>query len=162
MNRRLIVMRHAKSSWKTDAPTDHARPLNKRGRREAPRVARRLHELDWVPEQIVSSDSARTTETVERMALDVPVTFSRDLYGAGVEEVRLAVGDLGDEITSVMVVGHNPGWEEVVEWLAGESVVMKTACAALLEREASTWAAAVAEPGAWRLIEVIRPRELSD
>ena len=65
--KRLIVMRHAKSDWGTNAPTDHARPLNKRGQRDAPRVAQRLVELDWLPQYIVSSDSTRTRETYELM-----------------------------------------------------------------------------------------------
>jgi len=160
--KRFIVMRHAKSSWNTNAPSDHARPLNKRGRRDAPRVAERIEELGWIPAQVISSDSARTTETLERMGLDVPVTFTRDLYHAGIEEVRTAVSPLPDDIASVMVVGHNPGWEEVVEWLSGEETIMKTACAALLEIEAATWREAINNDGGWQLVEVIRPRELSE
>jgi phosphohistidine phosphatase SixA len=162
MKRRLIVMRHAKSSWKSDAPNDHARPLNKRGRHDAPRVAARLEELGWLPAHIISSDSARTTETLEHMGLDAQVTFTRDLYHAGIDEVRAAVSPLADDIASVMVVGHNPGWEEVVESLSGEETIMKTACAALLEIEAATWHEAVNNDGGWQLIEMIRPRDLSE
>ena len=60
MQRRLMVMRHAKSSWKSQVPTDHERPLNERGRRDAARVGKRLAELGWVPDFVVSSDSRRT------------------------------------------------------------------------------------------------------
>ena len=67
MERRLIVMRHAKSSWKSDAETDHLRPLNKRGRDSAPLVAARLVELGWIPEAVYSSDSLRTRETWDGM-----------------------------------------------------------------------------------------------
>ena len=74
MRRRIIVMRHAKSSWKSGARDDHARPLNKRGRRDAPRIAARLAELGWVPERVISSDSERTRQTWARMeeAFDLP------------------------------------------------------------------------------------------
>ena len=55
MARRLIVMRHAKSSWKNPKLRDHQRPLNKRGRRDAPRVARALRKAGWVPDAVLSS-----------------------------------------------------------------------------------------------------------
>ena len=63
MRRRLIVLRHAKSAWDTDAATDHERPLNKRGRRDALRVAEKIAKLGWQPEQVISSDAERTRET---------------------------------------------------------------------------------------------------
>ncbi len=68
MQRRIIVMRHAKSSWKSDAPDDHSRPLNRRGRRDAPRVAQELARRGWVPERVFSSDARRTRQTWEIMA----------------------------------------------------------------------------------------------
>ncbi len=67
MTMRLIIMRHAKSDWNSGAASDHARPLNKRGRRDAPRVANRLGELGWQPDYVISSDSRRTRETLELM-----------------------------------------------------------------------------------------------
>ena len=67
MAKRLLVTRHAKSSWKSGEDSDHARPLNKRGRRDAPRVAAHLVGLGWVPEQVLSSDSQRTRETLGLM-----------------------------------------------------------------------------------------------
>ena len=167
MGLRLIVMRYAKSSWKSDAPTDHERPLNKRGRRDAPRVGSHLRELGWRPESIVSSDSVRTTETFARMApalsgeQELRVVFTRSLYHAGVSKVRAALRQLPDEVTTAMVLGHNPGWEEVVEWLTGESVSMPTACAALLQNPATSWPDSVSDKRSWQLVDVIRPREFS-
>jgi len=67
MQRRLMLMRHAKSAWQSQAPSDHERPLNERGRRNAPRVGKRLAELGWVPDHVIGSDSRRTRETWERM-----------------------------------------------------------------------------------------------
>jgi phosphohistidine phosphatase SixA len=164
MKRRLIVLRHAKSAWNTDAPTDHDRPLNKRGRRDAPRIGARLAELGWLPEQVVSSDAARTRETWKRLSTDwsepVAVSFTRSLYGAGYGEVRSAVGGLGDEATTAMVIGHNPGWEELVETLTGTPQRMTTCNAALLSIQAESWQAAIEQRGGWRLHEVLRPKEL--
>ena len=59
MERRLIVMRHAKSSWKNESLRDHERPLNKRGRRDAPRIGEELASLGWVPQRVISSDATR-------------------------------------------------------------------------------------------------------
>jgi phosphohistidine phosphatase len=115
MQRRLMIMRHAKSSWRSHVPTDHERPLNTRGRRDAPRVGKRLAKLGWVPEFVVSSDSRRTQETWERMQKHFPeacVSFTRALYASGLAELRTEVARLSAEVRTVLVLGHNPGWEK--------------------------------------------------
>ncbi len=166
MNRRLIVMRHAKSSWADGSMSDHERPLNERGRREAPEVANKLVELEWFPEVILSSDAKRTLETWKHMK---PVFKDADcspirhklaeLYHAGMDEVVDALTDVIDDIECVLLLGHNPGWEDVVAYLSGVSVTMTTANAVLLEGEGDSWQEAL-ERGSWQLVEVIRPREL--
>jgi phosphohistidine phosphatase len=67
MGKRLIIMRHAKSSWTSGASTDHQRPLNKRGRHAAPRIGARLRDIGWIPDMVIASDSERTRETWQRM-----------------------------------------------------------------------------------------------
>ncbi len=160
---RLIVMRHAKSSWESEAGTDHERPLNERGRRDAPRIADRLVQLGWVPDRVCTSDSRRTLETWSRMAdrmpTDVPVVSTRRLYHASVESFVDVVGEVQADDRCVLALGHNPGWEEVVRWLAGQAVSLTTANAVLLRSDRSRWAAALA-PDAWGLVDVLRPREL--
>ena len=164
MIRRIVLMRHAKSSWTSGAPTDHARPLNRRGRRAAPKVGARLARLGWVPDRVVSSDAERTRETFARMREVLgyagEATFTPDLYLAGVDEVRRVVAALPGEVRTVLLLGHNPGWEESLAWLSGRDEVMKTASAALLSTEADEWPAAVARPGGWRLDDLLHPREL--
>jgi len=158
-------VRHAKSSWKTGR-ADHERPLNKRGRRDAPRIAARLAELGWTPERVVSSDAERTRETWSRMAdaFDPApaVEFTRELYLAGVDAIQAAVGRLPDDVETVLVLGHNPGWEDAVTALTGEETRMTTANVALLELEGATWAEALGREGEWRQVELIRPKELDD
>ena len=133
MKRRLIIMRHAKSSWKSDAPTDHARPLNNRGRKDAPRVSQRLVDIGWQPQLVLSSDSQRTRETCQLMheawvsETKVPVKYLRPFYAGGVDEVVPALTKVPDDVTSVLALGHNPGWEEVVAWLCGQPVHLTTA-----------------------------------
>ena len=68
MVRRLVIMRHAKSSWKDQKLDDHERPLNNRGRRDAPIVADAIFERGWIPDIILVSSSKRTIQTLEGMS----------------------------------------------------------------------------------------------
>ena len=163
MLHRLIIMRHAKSSWDTDAPTDHERPLNKRGRRDAPRIAEELVRLSWVPDLVLSSDSTRTRETFQRMADvfgELPARFLPEFYHGGLTEIRPAVAELHSEIGTVLVLGHNPGWEDAASRLSDEPISMTTANAALLGITAASWADALAAVGDWSLDRLLRPKEL--
>jgi phosphohistidine phosphatase len=162
MLRRLMLMRHAKSSWTSHVPTDHERPLNERGRRDAARVGKRLAKLGWVPDVVVGSDSRRTEETWERMQKRFPdarVRFTRALYASGPGELRSEVARLSADVRTVLVLGHNPGWEEAVEELSGREVRITTANVVLLKGEGATWREAL-ERGAWSVAGVIRPKQL--
>ncbi|MCA9262486.1 MAG: histidine phosphatase family protein [Planctomycetales bacterium] len=163
--RRLIIMRHAKSDWSTDATSDHQRPLNKRGRRDAPRIAQELAARGWVPDYVVSSDSSRTRETFERMAPffddELQADFLYALYHAGLSELSDVLFTVDDSYESILALGHNPGWQEAVSWLSGQfGIPMSTANAALLEIEADTWRGGLQQAGHWTLVDVIRPKEL--
>lgn len=162
MVRRLIVLRHAKSDWDSDAASDHERPLNARGRRDSPRVGRRLVELGWSPELVLSSDAVRAVETWRRMADafdEVPLRLVPSFYLAGPDVVCEALSDLPAELGTVMVVGHNPGWEQLVERLTGKERTVTTANAILLTLDASSWAEA-ARSARWRFAEHLRPKDL--
>jgi phosphohistidine phosphatase len=163
MDRRLIVMRHAKSAWETAAPSDHQRPLSSRGRRDAPRVAKELGKRGWAPELVLCSDAERAKETWRRMSDAFEQAEARllpALYLGGFEAVRDALSDLPAIARTVMVVGHNPGWEEMVGRLTSVAVRMTTANAALLCIEAPSWRQAMALAGQWRLERLVRPKEL--
>lgn len=161
--RRIVLMRHAKSSWDSSAESDHARPLNERGRRDAPRIARRLRELGWVPDLVVSSDAARTRETWELMRAELgelPARFTPALYLAGVDAARAVVAKLPSEVATALLLGHNPGWERLAATYSGEEVPLGTANAILLSVHAATWSAAAGMDGAWSSAGVLRPREI--
>ncbi len=160
--KRLILMRHAKSSWKDSALSDHERPLNKRGREASPKVARALAQLGWVPEVVISSDSVRTRETWARMEPELEgeilVAWQPELYHGSTADIRGVIEGLPDDVETAMVLGHNPGWESAVERFSGVYARMTTANAALLEGDGA-WAA-LARGDDWRFIEVLRPKEL--
>lgn len=160
--RRLIVMRHAKSSWESGVTNDWERPINDRGRRDAPRIAARLVELGWTPDAVRSSDATRTRHTFEGMAAylrpEPDVVFENGLYLGDLESIRASALDWDASWRTVLVLGHNPGWEDAVTQLVGETVGMTTANAALLEGEGEDWPRALL--GRWRLEQVLRPKEM--
>ena len=162
MSKRLIILRHAKSRWSSGAATDHQRPLNKRGRRDAPRIGARLHELGWLPDLVVLSDSERTRETWQRMSTALPhaieARFSRAFYHGGISAITNECSTLAHDVSTLMVIGHNPGWEDAVAVLCGEYIRMTTANAALLKSDTADWSEAI--DASWELVEVLRPKEL--
>ena len=163
MERRLIVMRHAKSAAGGLGTSDHERILTDRGQREATEIAERLVELGWTPHLVVSSDAMRTRQTWEAMEPHfdpVPeVRWDPELSLAGVDAVQRSLVQLDDDITDVLVLGHNPGWQAVISYFAGRQERLTTANAALLHATSDSWRQA-AQPGALELIQVLRPRKI--
>lgn len=107
MTLQLILMRHAKSSWDSPTATDHARPLNGRGRRSAKALGDWMRQKGWLPDEVLCSSSVRTRETLDGLGLDVQVQYLDDLYhaepGQMLNCLQKATGG------RVLVLGHNPG-----------------------------------------------------
>jgi len=167
MQRRLILMRHAKSAWDTDADSDHDRPLSKRGKRDAGRIARELQRLGWLPERVYTSSARRARRTWKRMAkaldgeaAEIEVTPVDALYMADLDDIRDEAAGWPPEARTVLVLGHNPGWEEALHALTGGDDAMTTGNAALLVGSGHSWAEAL--EGAWRQLALLRPRELDE
>lgn len=159
----LLVLRHAKSSWRDTGLADHDRPLNKRGQRDAPRMGRLLSQQDLVPDLIISSSAVRARKTaqlaIEAMDYDGELRLERELYAADPEAYLDALQALPDAFERVMVIGHNPGLEELIEMLTGDWQRLPTAALAQVELELDTWQDLSEEtPG--RLVHLWLPREL--
>jgi len=161
--RRLILMRHAKSSWAVEGQRDHDRPLNDRGRSDAPRIAQALSDLDWAPDSVVASDALRTSETWERMSEvfreGTPLLLDPDLYLAGLGALQKSSANWPSSATTLLVLGHNPGWEQALSHLCGTPCRMTTANAGLLEGFGDSWQEAL--EGAWELRKFLTPKGLS-
>jgi phosphohistidine phosphatase SixA len=84
------------------------------------------------------------------------VVFTRDLYMASLPEIRGVLAEVADKVRTVMVIGHNPGWEEAVTQLTGKDVTLTTCNAAMLSVEAKTWPEALEKR--WKLEHVVRPK----
>ena len=125
--KRLILMRHGKSSWSSDAENDHARPLAPRGEEDVPRMADWLAQEGWQPDLIITSTAVRTMRTAEycAAAFGLPATALRPearLYEAAADEVLGVVQDAPARVDTLLVIGHNPGLEMLVEGLAGHPI----------------------------------------
>lgn len=159
----LLILRHAKSSWKDEDLPDHDRPLKKRGRRDAPRMGRLLHEQDILPDLILCSTARRARETVEMLAeaggYAGEIRYKQELYGAAPSDFRRALQAVPDDCPRMMLVGHNPGLERFVEVLAGEYVRLPTAAIARVQLEIEHWAD-FADKTTAKLLHVWRPKEL--
>jgi phosphohistidine phosphatase len=154
----LLIMRHAKSDWST-AGADFDRPLNKRGRRDLPMLARLLGGLEEKPRLILSSPAARARETAEglKAALDpCNLIFDRRLYLAPPQVLGAVLAEQDDRADPLLVIGHNPGLEEWLTLLCGAGCHLPTAGAAALELEAERWSQVRASQG--RLLWFFVPR----
>lgn len=125
----LLVMRHAKSSWDNPRQTDHERPLNDRGRKDAPFMAARIAALELNLAAVVSSDATRAHETAEAVAdeLSLPLSTTPNLYHATVDDWRRVVAGFDAGWSGAIGVAHNPGIGELLLRLGGDGHV-PTAC----------------------------------
>ena len=124
--RELLLLRHAKAS-RTGAASDFDRPLTRRGRRDAPRIARWMKTHDLVPDCVVASPAHRARETMELVAdeLGLPggdVRWDERVYEAEVETLLRVLADCPGGARRVLLVGHNPGLEDLVRHLGGATV----------------------------------------
>ena len=161
----LLILRHAKSSWDDSSLDDRDRPLNARGRRDAPRVGDLLRDERLTPDLIITSDAVRAHATA--VAVAEAAGHTRDivadslLYHASPEDI-LAVLETVDDASgnTVMIVGHNPGLEDLIEQLTGERHDMPTAALAQLALPISSWGELSASTRA-TLVNLWRPKELT-
>lgn len=158
----LILMRHAKSSW-SHGEIDHERPLNGRGRRAAKAVGGVLRARKLTPDLIWSSDSLRTRETVAQLFADedIETEFLSDLYHAAANKVLYVCQSRGEPDTdTLLLVGHNPGWEDLFYYFTGIARRYPTGGCAILTRTCTKtdWL----DGQAWRLADFIKPKDLED
>lgn len=160
---RLVLMRHAKSSWNDPTQDDFDRPLNGRGRSSATALGKWLKDRNYVPDQALVSSSLRTRETFSRLELTCEAIFLDALYhaapGAMMAHLRKAAGQ------TILMVAHNPG----IAWFAQEILVAPpphsrffdypTGATLVAEPSAENWDAV--KPGCGRALDFIVPRELT-
>jgi len=140
----LLILRHAKSSWSEPGLSDHDRPLNQRGLRDAPRMGQFVQQARLIPDWILCSSANRARATAERVIAEMDfagqIHFSTDLYLAEPEVWVESLQLLDNQANRVMIVGHNPGLESLVFRLTGHDESFPTAALAHVELPVNEWA----------------------
>ena len=163
MTKTLIIMRHAKSSWDNPGLADYDRPLNKRGLRDASRMAQWLSESELIPDQVIASAACRANQTASivtnELALETDILETRDLYLSDYDAYLEQVSYLPNDVETVLVIGHNPTMESLIYLLSGESVSMPTAAIAVIQLPIDTWSDQVTSASA-NLVKHVFPKSL--
>jgi len=169
---RLLLLRHAKSSWSDPAKPDFDRPLNSRGRAAAPMMGRFMADNGHVPQRVICSTAQRARETLAlilpNFVSDMEVSFTRRLYEADGEGYLKAVQS-GGTANTLMLVGHNPSMEDVAMILApdGDAAGLRllrekfpTCGLAVIEFDAPRWSET--GPGGGRLAAFHTPKAIEE
>ena len=139
----LILMRHAKSSWKDHTLSDVDRPLKKRGKKDAEAIGKILYDKELLPQRIYSSSAKRAQRTaeiiIEAFKTEIPLELVDTLYMAEVSGFYELIRSLPDQMERIMLVGHNPGLESMVQLLSNEIESVPTAAVAVISLPIKKW-----------------------
>ena len=161
--KKLLLLRHAKSSWADSGIADFDRPLNERGLRAAPLMGRLMRERKLRPDLVICSPAERARQTatlvIKAAGLDAPLRFDERIYEATPARLAEIVSQIEDAAGEALLVGHNPGFEELVEKLTGEAGHMATATLALITLDIEKWNKL--RDGCGRLEWIVKPKDVA-
>ncbi|OWV90901.1 phosphoglycerate mutase [Rhizobium sp. R72] len=168
--RRLLLLRHAKSAWPADV-ADHDRPLAGRGEKAAPLMGRYLAREKLIPDLVLVSSARRTQETWKLVAKKLPSSIEKldteDLYEASAAKIAAVVQAVDPSVRTLMLIGHNPGFQDLAEGLigagdpeacAGIRQKFPTAALAVIAFDADRWKQL--KPKSGTLERFVTPRSL--
>lgn len=171
-HRDLYLLRHAKSDWNSSADSDFERPLAKRGKKDAPLMAKWMHKHKVKIDYLISSPAERTRQTVHAVVkeLNIPnkdIHFDDRVYLASVETLLVILSECPPKAEKVMLVGHNPGLEDLLRHLVEERQLPFTESGKLLT---TATLAHISLPQDWsrlaqhcgKLVSFTRPRDQAD
>jgi phosphohistidine phosphatase len=155
----LLLLRHAKSSWNDSEIDDHERPLKKRGKKDARRIGRLLKEENLLPELVLSSSAKRcrgtAEEVIQHSGYRGETRLTLRLYEADAAALRECLSQVEDSIQRVLVIGHNPGLEDLLKSLVNADTPLSTAALARVDLSIDSWRDLTGSPearqaGTWR------------
>jgi phosphohistidine phosphatase len=159
--KQLLVMRHGKSDWSAGRP-DHDRPLNPRGVSSAKAMGIALARMGEEPDLVISSTATRAATTAQLAAeagdWESDIVYSGSLYGTSAQGALEVLLETDPAAQSVMLVGHQPTWGNLVAHLTGGSVAMKTATVAKVDLYVRDWTDSLHARG--ELIFLLQPRSI--
>lgn len=159
---KLVVIRHAKSDWGDPLKKDFDRPLNERGKRDAPAMAERLKAKGIYPDLIISSTAKRAQKTARIFAEHLhynpeKIFLTDELYECSTADVYHVIQSVGGEAKTIFVFGHNPTWTYFVNELAGVRIDNIPTCGIAVIEMAKNWREIEAESG--RLLDFDYPKK---
>jgi phosphohistidine phosphatase len=158
----LLLMNHAKSSWKNRKLKDRDRPLSKRGRKSASEMGQLIYSKELVPQQILSSSVERARETaqlvMEACKYDGEFIFLDKLFMAEADVILDALKLLPDNLERILIVGHNPGIESLLQILSRRVESLPSASIAYISLPVASWKD-LSVKSSGELIELWRPKE---
>ena len=157
----LYVLRHAKSDWNDVSLTDFERPLNERGVHAARKMGAFMQQRGIVPDLIISSPARRARETAQivtdAVGIAAEIHFEPRIYEASVGDLMEIVSQAENDCETLLIVGHNPGFEQIVEILSGELQAMPTAALAEIELPIENWSETMR---GGKLKNLFKPKEI--
>jgi phosphohistidine phosphatase len=160
----LFLLRHAKSSWADEDLADIERPLKERGRKAAATIGRFLRKERVNPDLVLSSCAVRARETIDIVLkaakLRTEIRYDERIYEASPLRLLEVILQIDSDRKSVLLVGHNPGMEELLQLLTGNVEHMPTAALAKIALKTSKWSGVSARKGT--LEWFVKPKELQD
>ncbi len=158
----LFLLRHAKSSWSDQNLQDFDRPLNARGRKGAELIATFIKKQKVSPDLVISSPAVRARETIEiivkTVKLPAELRFDQRIYEASALVLIEVISQIEEDKSKVLLVGHNPGMENLLEMLTGQVAQMATCTLARIDLKADRWTKALEGQG--KLDWQVKPKEL--
>ena len=158
----LLLLRHAKSSWDDQSLKDFDRPLKDRGVKAAKLVGQFLRREKIKIDLVISSPAKRARETIELVLpaakLEVELKFDDRIYEASPRTLLAMIAEVKLSANTLMLVGHNPGFEGLLEVLTSESRHLPTASVAFIDLDSDQWQEARA---GGKLVRLVTPKELS-
>ena len=161
--KKLLLLRHAKSSWADASLPDFERPLNERGMRAAPLIGKFMRAQKILPDLIICSPAKRARETIalvlKAAGIRPELRYDERIYEATVSRLFEVISQIEDNKREVLLVGHNPGFENLLERLTGKAERMPTAALAQIILNSENWSEAAAKRG--RLEWLTKAKELA-
>lgn len=137
----LYILRHSKTNQESPSGRDFDRTLAERGVRDAELLGEFMAAVEPRPQLIISSSAVRARETADaaNLQMQVEIRFEPSIYEAHTSTLVDIVNEIPTDVDCAMLVGHNPGFEGLVEYLTGEAIVMPTSALAVIESECKNW-----------------------
>lgn len=159
----LYILRHAKSSWENPLLNDFDRPLNPRGLKTAPLMGQLASQKKLIPQKILTSPAKRAITTAELFCQSfkprINILTVGSFYPGDPQDFIHALSQQEEHLPSVMIVGHNPGLEDLLENLTQTAETLPTASLAVIQLPINTWQDITTKP-AGKLVQIYKPKEL--